>query len=75
MAVVAIVPLARSLPAAGLVWLVGGGLFYSVGAWVFVTHRPDPFPQVFGHHAVWHLLVLAGAVCHVVLMLGFVLPG
>jgi len=45
-------------------FLVLGGLAYTVGAVVFVKQWPDPWPEVFGHHEVWHVLVLLGAVGH-----------
>jgi hemolysin III len=44
--------------------LVFGGLAYTVGAVVYASKRPDPWPNVFGHHEVWHLFVLAGALGH-----------
>jgi hemolysin III len=72
---VGVVPLVRALPAAGLWWLALGGAFYSVGAVIYGTKRPDPLPGVFGYHEIWHLFVLAGAACHYVLMLVVVLPG
>ena len=31
--------------------------------------RPDPFPGAFGHHEIWHLLVLVGSGCHFAFML------
>ncbi|MCO4747640.1 MAG: hemolysin III family protein [Proteobacteria bacterium] len=45
-------------------WLLAGGLAYTVGAVVFAKEWPDPFPERFGHHEVWHLFVLAGAGAH-----------
>jgi hemolysin III len=57
--VLVIVPLWRELPAAGLGWLVAGGLAYSLGVIFFSWHRL-PF-----NHAIWHLFVLTGSVCHV----------
>jgi hemolysin III len=44
--------------------LVGGGLAYTFGAVVYALKRPDPWPGVFGHHEIWHLFVLAGALGH-----------
>ncbi len=38
--------------------LVAGGVVYSVGAVVYATKRPDPFPAVFGFHEVFHALVI-----------------
>jgi len=47
--------------AVAVLLLVGGGL-YSVGAVVYATRWPDPFPRVLGFHEVFHLLVVAAAV-------------
>jgi hemolysin III len=74
-AVVAIAPLTRSFPPAALMWLVVGGLAYTVGALIYAFERPDPFPQVFGHHEVFHLFVLAGSILHFIFMQQYVLPG
>ena len=49
-----------------LFWIVAGGLSYTVGAVVYVCQWPDPWPDVFGHHEVWHLFVLFGAGAHFV---------
>jgi hemolysin III len=63
---VAIVPLVRSLPAAGMAWLTAGGLAYTIGV-VFFAWSRLPF-----NHAIWHLFVLAGSVCHVLAVCLFV---
>jgi hemolysin III len=63
LALVAVVPLAREV-GAGLGWLVAGGVAYTVGAIIYAMERPDPLPGRFGHHGLWHLLVLAGSACH-----------
>lgn len=44
--------------------LTGGGVAYSVGAGLFATRRPNPFPKVFGYHEVWHTATLVGAALH-----------
>jgi hemolysin III len=41
--------------------VVGGGL-YSLGAVIYATKWPDPFPRIFGYHEVFHLLVVVAAV-------------
>lgn len=74
MAVVAIVPIAQALSVGGLFWMALGGVFYSVGAVIYALKKPDLFPNVFGYHELWHLFVLAGSMCHFVMMLGYVLP-
>jgi hemolysin III len=75
MALLAAAPLARTVSPGGLAWLVAGGLAYTVGAVIFARGRPDPFPGRFGHHEIWHLLVLAGSGCHFAFMLLHVAAG
>lgn len=72
---VAIVPLWQAMPAAALIWLAAGGLFYTVGAVVYALKKPDYWPGTIGYHGLWHIFVLAGTICHFVMMLVFVLPG
>lgn len=69
MALLAAAPLAAAVSVGGLAWLVAGGLAYTVGAIIFSRERPNPFPGVFGHHEIWHLLVLVGSGCHFAFML------
>lgn len=64
MALLAAVPLAARVSVGGLGWLAAGGIAYTVGAVIFARGRPDPFPGRFGHHEIWHLMVLAGSGCH-----------
>lgn len=71
-AVVAILPLLEVVPAAGLAWLIGGGLVYTAGAVIYALERPDPFPRVFGHHEIFHIFVLGGSLAHFVFMAGYV---
>ena len=68
LALLAIVPIARAVSVTGLLWLVAGGMAYTIGAVVYARRRPDPFPGRFGHHEIWHLLVLAGSGCHYAFM-------
>ena len=49
-------------------WLGGGGLSYMLGV-VFYRWHSLPF-----QHAVWHLFVLGGSLCHFFCMLFYVLP-
>lgn len=51
-----------------LALLLVGGLLYTVGAVIYAKRRPDPFPTVFGFHEIFHLAVIAAAVCHFVVV-------
>ena len=74
-AVAALPQLVQRLDVAPLVLLGAGGLLYTVGAVVYATKRPDPWPRTFGFHEVFHALVIAAAVVQFVAMAGWVFPG
>lgn len=61
-------PLQSALHPGGIKLLVIGGVLYTVGA-VFYVWRGFPY-----HHAVWHLFVVAGSVCHFFAVLFYLLP-
>ena len=49
------------------VWLMVtalGGVVYTVGAVIVGLRRPDPWPQVFGYHEIWHTMVAAAVTMH-----------
>lgn len=69
LALVAVVPIAHAVSLGGLAWLIAGGIAYTIGAVIYAWQRPDPFPGRFGHHEIWHLLVLTGSGCHFAFML------
>lgn len=52
-------PMVEHISTAGIVWLVAGGLSYSLGALVFMLDN-----RVRYAHFVWHLFVLGGSACH-----------
>jgi hemolysin III len=57
---VGVVPIVRALPPATLAWLLAGGIAYTAGT-PFYHSRRIPYA-----HAIWHLFVVAGSVCHAV---------
>ena len=59
----------------GVLLLMTGGLFYTIGAILFGMRRPDPNPAVFGYHEFWHSMVIGGTICHYALNLMLVLRG
>jgi hemolysin III len=72
LALTALGPLIRVFPPTALLWLVGGGLLYSVGTLIYAMDRPHLWPGKFSAHDLWHLFVLSGSGCHFVLMLLYV---
>lgn len=65
--VVAAGPLIRSMPPGGLKLLVAGGLCYTFGV-AFFAWRKLKY-----NHAIWHLFVLAGSICHALAVIFHVL--
>ncbi len=57
------------VPLNGLLLLLAGGIAYTRGIG-FYLWRSLPY-----HHAIWHLLLLAGSAMHYVAVLNFVIPG
>jgi hemolysin III len=65
--VLAIKPLTATLDPGGVKLLVAGGLAYTVGT-VFYVYKRIPY-----FHAVWHLFVLGGSICHFLAVVLFVM--
>jgi hemolysin III len=66
--------LPRAIGWLGVAGLASGGLLYAIGAVVYASGRPNPFPKVFGYHEVFHTLVLAAAALHYAVIAFAVLP-
>jgi hemolysin III len=66
--VVAVKPLMVHLGGGGMVLLVAGGLFYSLGV-IFYLWKRLPF-----QHAIWHIFVIAGSLCHFFSIFLYVIP-
>jgi hemolysin III len=73
-AVIALPQLLQVLSVVPLVLFGAGGLLYTAGAIVYATRRPDPWPQTFGFHEVFHALVIMAAASQYVAIVGWVLP-
>ena len=73
MAIFFIVPLYKSLPMEGFIWLLTGGLMYSVGAVIYATKPKRMQLSVFGFHEIFHLFILAGSFAHYMMVEKFIL--
>jgi len=62
----------NALPVFSLVWMIVGGVIYSLGAVVYATKIFDFVPGKFGFHEVWHIFVLLGAAAHFIAVAGVV---
>jgi hemolysin III len=66
--VIAIKPVMDAVSMRGLIWLVAGGLSYTLGVVFYAWHR---LPYA---HPIWHLFVLGGSICHFFSIFFYVLP-
>ncbi len=66
--IIAIVPIFNSFPLSGFLWLLSGGIFYSLGILFYAK------AQFLYHHLVWHLMVIAGSVSHFIAIFNYVIP-
>ncbi|MCM2479315.1 PAQR family membrane homeostasis protein TrhA [Serpentinimonas maccroryi] len=64
LALVVIGPLWQALGWAGLSWLLGGGVLYTLGVLFYVAKE-----RIRHSHGIWHLFVLGGSACHFVALL------
>ncbi len=65
--------LIRRLDAIDVTLMLVMGLLYTGGALVLARRTPDPLPDVFGYHEVWHAAVVAACACYFAVI--WTLPG
>ena len=68
LAVIAAKPIAQTVSLGALLWLLAGGLFYTLGVYFWVKDGRRFF------HAIWHVFVLAGGACHYCAVILYVVP-
>ena len=44
--------------------LASGGVIFTIGAFIYLTRWPDPWPETFGYHEVFHLVIIVGCAAH-----------
>ncbi|MBE5884636.1 MAG: hemolysin III family protein [Lachnospiraceae bacterium] len=66
--------LRNTLPTAAFLWLLGGGVIYTVGGIIYALKLPifNSRHKEFGSHELFHLFVMGGSVCHFIFMYVYV---
>ena len=61
-------PIYEAIHWQGLAAMMLGGIFFTVGAVIYLLEKPNPSPGRFGFHEIWHCCVFAGAASHFYIM-------
>ena len=64
--IVAVKPMLESVPTAGLLWLLAGGIAYTIGVAFYAASSRIRYA-----HFAWHLFVMAGTACHFIAVYGY----
>jgi hemolysin III len=70
----AIKEIMATMPAGALVWMILGGIFFTLGAVVYIAEKPNFWPGIFGFHEIWHVFVILGCASHFVLIAYYIAP-
>lgn len=64
----------NTLPISAFLWLLAGGLIYTIGGVIYALKLPlfNSKHKNFGSHELFHLFVMGGSICHFIFMYVFV---
>ncbi len=63
-----------TLPTAAFLWLLAGGIIYTIGGVIYALKLPlfNAHHKYFGSHEIFHLFVMGGSICHFIFMYAYV---
>jgi hemolysin III len=73
LAVIAFVPLINNMPPGALIWLLAGGLSYTIGSVIYAIENKFPRRKWFCLHDLWHIFVMTGSFCHFVMFFWYLI--
>ena len=71
--IIAIVPIIKAVSIGGFMWLLAGGLFYTIGGVIYATKWPKINLKLFGFHEIFHIFIMLGSLCHYILMFKYIM--
>ena len=74
LAVTVLYPLIKTIPLGGFIWLIVGGLLYTIGAVIYGLKWPNITSKFLGFHEIFHIFVMMGSFSHFMLMFRYILP-
>lgn len=73
--VVAFYPLSKVMPIVGIMWLLFGGVLYTVGGIIYALKIPKVKNKYFGFHEIFHIFVMLGSLCYYWFVLKYIILG
>ena len=72
--VLAFTRIVQALPKAAFIWVLAGGIIYTIGGIIYALKLPifNSRHKNFGSHEIFHLFVMGGSFCHYIMMYQFV---
>lgn len=72
--VLAFTQIINSLPLGAFLWLLAGGIIYTIGGIIYALKLPvfNNRHKYFGSHEIFHLFVMGGSICHFILMYQYI---
>ncbi|MGL5260180.1 MAG: PAQR family membrane homeostasis protein TrhA [Lachnospiraceae bacterium] len=66
--------LLQTLPLPAFLWLLSGGIIYTIGGIIYALKLPllNSLHKYFGSHEIFHLFVMGGSICHFIFMFLYV---
>lgn len=71
-AIFVVSPLKDTMAPGGMLWLLAGGILYTIGGVIYALKKPNINSNYFGFHELFHIFVLAGSLCHYIMMYFYV---
>lgn len=72
LAILGIVPIIKTLQPGAVFWMINGGVLYTFGAVIYAIKRPNPWPNRFGFHEIFHVFVMMGSFSHFMMMYQYI---
>jgi hemolysin III len=67
--------MATGLGPVGIGFMIAGGVAYTVGALIYASKKPNPFPATFGYHEIFHALTIIAGLLHFMAVFRLVAAG
>lgn len=72
-AIFAIYPMSKVLPLAALIYLILGGVMYTIGGVIYALKTEKIRIGVFGRHEIFHLFIMEGTLCHFICVFCYII--